>query len=162
MKSRRRGMTWDYFPLNLQKLGYEFSFDQKTWKDFLPKRTNFSIFGQGNPYHQPTYRFPPLHPISAPDAPNRCFCFSLWLYQKTQNTFWNISSLRGFDQIPKKTQAKLNDSFFQFRPLINDFGLFKIRVDAGHFRKIRFLIRLDSWVFVWNPLFEPMGFARNH
>ena len=24
-----------------------------------------SIFGQGNPYHQSTYRFPPLHPISA-------------------------------------------------------------------------------------------------
>ena len=27
-----------------------------------------SIFGQSNRYHQSTYRFPPLHPISAPDA----------------------------------------------------------------------------------------------
>ena len=51
----------------LEKLGYEFSFDQKTWIDFVVKRTTFSIFGQCNPYHQSTYRFPPLHPISAPD-----------------------------------------------------------------------------------------------
>ena len=29
---------------------------------------NFSILEQGNPYHHSTYRFPPLHPISAPDC----------------------------------------------------------------------------------------------
>ena len=51
-----------------QTLGYEFHFFQKTWIHFRRKRTNFSIFGRGNPYHQSTYRFPPLHPISAPDC----------------------------------------------------------------------------------------------
>ena len=34
----------------------------------MPKWTNFSIYGQCNPYHQSTYRFPPLHPNSAPDV----------------------------------------------------------------------------------------------
>ena len=43
-------------------------------KRFSQKRTNFSIFGQDNPYHQSTYRSPPLHPISAPDAEiGHCF-----------------------------------------------------------------------------------------
>ena len=36
---------------------------------------NFFIFGQGIPDHQSTYRFPPLHPISAPDARERTFVF---------------------------------------------------------------------------------------
>ena len=45
----------------LEKLGYEFH--QKTWIHFSKKWTNFSIFGQRNPYHQSTHRFLPLHPI---------------------------------------------------------------------------------------------------
>ena len=45
----------------LQKLG--FISIKKTWNENVVNRTNFSIFGQGNPYHQSTYRFPPLHPI---------------------------------------------------------------------------------------------------
>ena len=66
-KSKTRNLLTLISPAEfLQKLGYEFSFDQKTWIDFVVKRTNFSIFGRGNPYHQSTYRFPPLHPISAP------------------------------------------------------------------------------------------------
>ena len=38
----------------------------KKHESFFPKNEQtFSISGQCNPYHQPTYRFPPLHPISA-------------------------------------------------------------------------------------------------
>ena len=65
-KSKTRNLLTLILPAEfLEKVGYEFSFDKKTWKDFVVKRTNFSIFGQCNPYHQSTYRFPPLHPISA-------------------------------------------------------------------------------------------------
>ena len=65
-KSKTRNLLTLLLPAEfLEKLGYEFHFDQKTWIDFVQKRTNFSIFGQCNPYHQSTYRFPPLHPIPA-------------------------------------------------------------------------------------------------
>ena len=63
LNSRRRGMTWNSFSIDVQMLGYEFSFDQKTWNENVVNRTNLSIFGQCIPYHQSTYRFPPLHQI---------------------------------------------------------------------------------------------------
>ena len=59
-KSKTRNLLTSIFPAEfLEKLGYEFSFDQKTWNTISQKRTNFSIFRQCNPYHQSTYRFPP-------------------------------------------------------------------------------------------------------
>ena len=68
-KSKTRNLLTSNLPAEFwQTLGYEFHFFQKTWIHFRRERTNFSIFGRGNPYHQSTYRFPPLHPISAPDA----------------------------------------------------------------------------------------------
>ena len=52
----------------LQQFGYEFSFDQKTWIDFVQKQTNFSIFGQGDPYIS-------LSPINVPiPTPASDFC----------------------------------------------------------------------------------------
>ena len=66
-KSKTRNLLTFILPAEVPpKLGYKFSFDQKTWNEKVVNRTNFFIFGQGNPYHQSTYRFPPLHPISAP------------------------------------------------------------------------------------------------
>ena len=68
-KSKTRNLLTFILPADfLQKFEYEFHSDKNTWNEHVVKRTNFSIFGQCNPYHQSTYRFPPLHPISAPDA----------------------------------------------------------------------------------------------
>ena len=69
MKSRRRGISWHSFcrrnflkslDLNLVSI--------KKWNENVVNRTNLFIFGQGNPYHQSTYRLTPLHPISAPNV----------------------------------------------------------------------------------------------
>ena len=39
----------------------------------------FSIFEQGNPYHQSTYRFPPLHQTGVAPWPERvAWITSLW------------------------------------------------------------------------------------
>ena len=63
MKSRRRGISWDSFCRRnfLKSLDTNLVSIKKTWNYFVVKRTNFSIFRQCNPYHQSTYRFPPLH-----------------------------------------------------------------------------------------------------
>ena len=51
-KSKTRNVLQFILPAEFwQKLGYEFHFFQKTWIHFRRKRTNFSIFGRGNPYH---------------------------------------------------------------------------------------------------------------
>ena len=57
-------------------------FRSKTWNENVVNRTNFFIFEQSNPYHQSTYRFPRLHPISAPwryEGMKLCGYVAIWL-----------------------------------------------------------------------------------
>ena len=74
-----------HFPLiNLQKLGYEFHFDQKTWNDCLP----ISLFLSKVIPITNQHRFPPLHPISAPDAIRQHFSDFLFCKHRVLDCPW--------------------------------------------------------------------------
>ena len=151
-KSKTRNLLTLILPVEfLQKLGYEFHFDQKTWNENVVNRTDLSIFGQCNPYHQPTYRFPPLHPISAPDACSM---------QISQTRSGMISFLWGFDKM-QKTWASPDES----RICLKEYGQFVHNLVSawvlGNVYKSSLkicLIRVDGW-YLWKINFSNFSYS---
>ena len=127
MKSRRRGISWHQFRRRNFRKSLNMNFIS-----IKKHETISSNFGQGNPYHQSTYRFPPLHPISAPDAnsfnslhllvngTDQCKLMpkNLHFFEKTFHVFW--SKLNSYLSFARNSAGKIDPKRF----LVLDFSCF--------------------------------------